>query len=48
MQLDLPLIRQRFEDEHSGKRASYEEAGERVHGGGGKIGDGQREDSTPP
>ena len=40
MQLDLPLIRQRFEDEDSGKCANDEQRGERVNLGGGKIGDG--------
>jgi hypothetical protein len=34
MQLDLPLIRQRFEDEDGGKRTNDEECGEGVNLGG--------------
>jgi hypothetical protein len=40
VELDLPFIRQRFEDEDGGERANHEEGGERVNLGGGKIGHG--------
>src|SRR5271156_4382909 len=37
MQLDLPFIRQRFEDEYSGKRADNQQPGQRVNRRSGKI-----------
>src|SRR5271156_4271060 len=43
MQLDLPFIRQRFEDKYGGKCAKYKEAGEGVNRSSGKIRDGEAE-----
>lgn len=43
MQLDLPFIRQCFEDEHSGKRADNQKTGKGVNRCSGKIRHGERQ-----
>ena len=45
MQLDLPFIGQRFEDEHSGKGADDQKTSKRVNRCSGKIRRGERQRS---